>query len=116
MPSKKTPLGVVIIAVLMIIGGIIDILNGASLLLGSAFIPAWWFIEFAFAGVIYLIWGIIILIAAFSLMNLRHWAWTLVVVVNIINIVISIVFGGIISLIISLIIVVYLFYQRELFH
>jgi hypothetical protein len=99
----------------MIIGGLLDIVSGASLLAGAALLPGWGFIDLAVAGAVSLIWGIVILLAALSLMKLKYWAWLLVVVVNIINIILTVVFGGLISLIISIIILIYLFYQRDLF-
>lgn len=94
-----------------------NILGGVGLIVGSAFIPSpWWFLDAFLSGIISLIWGLVVLLAAFALMRLEYWAWALVVVVNIINILLSVLLGGLYSLVISLIVVVYLFYRRDVFH
>ena len=119
MGSKSTPLGVIIIAVLMLIGGILDILGGIGVFLAFSVMPMplpGFLSGFGVVmGALYIIWGIIIIAAALSLLKLEHWAWTFVVVVNIITLVLDVIFFNAIGFIIALIVVVYMFYRRDVF-
>ncbi|MHA1754773.1 MAG: hypothetical protein ACTSYR_04580 [Candidatus Odinarchaeia archaeon] len=116
MPAKKAPLGVIIIAVIMLIGGIFDIIAGISNLTFSVMFPMPWLTGLEIiSGIILVLWGVIMLIAAFALMRLEYWAWLLVVIVNILNVVFGAVFFNMITLVISIIVLIYMFYKADLF-
>ena len=114
-PKKSTPLGVIIIAVLMLIGGIIDIIGGITAILGSPFLPPLFAAETFIIGILVLIWGIIVLMASLALMRLEPWAWSFVIIVNIINVILGIISGNYLTLVISIIVLVYMFYRKEEF-
>ena len=100
--QTKRPLGVTIIAVLMIISGIVSIISGISLLLFGI-------------GIFVVILGIATLVIAWGLLKAKPWAWTLTVIISIIAIIVSIVgiatggFHQVISLILYGIILYYLY-------
>ena len=100
--QTKRPLGVTIIAVLMIIGGIVSIISGILMLLLGI-------------GIFLVILGIASLVVARGLLKAKSWAWTLTVIISIISIILSIVaiatgrFDSVISLILYGIILYYLY-------
>ena len=120
----KRPLGVWIIGILAIINGILSILAGITALgvgglammgkigedtgnLGA---------EALGVGIVTLIVGIIVFIFALAFLGLRPWAWTALMIFEVLTIVIVIIqfiFGGfhwnsLVTLIIPLIIVLYM--------
>lgn len=122
------PLGVTIIAILMVISGIVMIVAGAGAVALVPFIPAMQTEELAtdisstilggFAvasGTMMLILGIASLVIAYGLFKGKSWGWTAAVVLSIIGVVLSAVsiatgnFGAIISLIINGVILYYLY-------
>jgi hypothetical protein len=130
----KRPTGVTIIAILNIIGGIIALFAGISIALASAFIPTIMSDpEFQAnmqgqmipaqmiggaaigIGVLMIILGIASFVVAWGLLKGKRWAWTVTIILSIINIITSAVsmlggnFGGIVSIIISGVIIYYLY-------
>ena len=115
MASKSAPLGVIIIAVLMILGGILNILSGLNMSILTPYMPPHVVGLGAAYAAFAVLWGIISIIAAISLLKLRYWAWLFVVIVNIISLVLGAISFNAISFVITLIIIVYMFYRRDLF-
>jgi uncharacterized membrane protein (DUF2068 family) len=136
---KSRPIGVTIIAILNIIGGIIMLLGGITLVAAGTILPSLPPSAFqngnltepninlsgippsfaggtaiAIGGVIIAI-GIVSFIVAYGLLKGMRWAWTLTVVLSIISIVLNAIsiatgnIGGIVSIIISGIIIYYLY-------
>ncbi|MHA1409573.1 MAG: hypothetical protein ACTSQY_04530 [Candidatus Odinarchaeia archaeon] len=114
--TKSIPLGVIIVSVLTAIGGILNIIAGVTYALGAPFMGGTGYgLSMFLLGIIWLIWGIILLSAAFALYRLEPWAWTFVVVVSIINLVLGILFAYWLTAVIAVIILVYLFVRRDEF-
>ena len=136
---KSRPTGVTIIAILNIIGGIIMLFGGVTLLAAGIIIPSlppsafedgnltepnvnlsgippsfFGSAALAMGGVIIAI-GIVSFIVAYGLLKGMGWAWTVTVVLSIISIVLNAIsiatgnIGGIVSIIISGIILYYLY-------
>ena len=110
--GKKRPLGVTIVAILMIINGIILILTGAGGIAVGAIL------DIAFIGVasgVLIALGIAALVVAWGLIKGKGWAWIVTVILSIISIIMSIIaiaggnFGSIISLIINGVILYYMY-------
>jgi hypothetical protein len=102
MQQKQRPLGVTIIAILMIISGIALLSTGAILLVVGI-------------GVVPIVLGIASFVMAYGLWKGKGWAWTITLILSVISIIsaiVSIVFGGsgaIINIIINAIIIYYLY-------
>jgi hypothetical protein len=110
--GKKRPLGVTIVAILMIINGIILILTGAGGIAVGAIL------DIPFIGVasgVLIALGIAALVVAWGLIKGKVWAWIVTVILSIISIIMSIIaiaggnFGSIISLIINGVILYYMY-------
>ena len=103
------PTGVVILAILQLLGALAYLAFGGLLLI--AVLPLGIFaIIGAFGALILFIVGIIGLILFYGLWNLKSWAWLWTLIVNILGILGGIMdpIGNIVTLLISVIIVVYL--------
>lgn len=101
--QKHRPLGVTIIAILLIIAGIISLVGGLILLI-------------VLVGFIFLALGIAYLVMAYGLWKGKGWAWTISLILAGIGIIMGIVYiiqdnlaGGIVSIIINGVIIYYLF-------
>jgi hypothetical protein len=116
--GRKRPLGVTIVAILMIINGIILIAGGAAGVstagvLGEEFGPLAGGIMAISSVVIAL--GIASLIIAWGLITGKGWAWIVTVIISIISIITSIIsiaagsFGSVVSLIINGVILYYMY-------
>jgi hypothetical protein len=126
-PKPKRPTGVTVLAILDILGGIVGLAAGA-LFIGIAALassslaaqyPALGSIS-GIASILYalgalaLILGIISIVVAIGFLGGKGWAWTLGIVVSIINIIVSIVetaigfSSNLIGIIFSIIIIYYL--------
>ena len=117
--QKKRPLGVTILAILAIIIGIFSIIGGIALIglsvIGGIFglaIPAGWGILY---GVAALILGFISLVAGGGLLTLRMWAWWLLLIVGIAQIVIYGLGLNWVTVALWAIIVIYLILVRKAF-
>lgn len=110
--GRKRPLGVTIVAILMIINGIILIASGvggvtAGAVMGIPFVGV--------ASSVLIALGIATLIIAWGLITGKGWAWIVTVILSIISIIMSIIaiaggnFGAIINLIISGVILYYMY-------
>jgi hypothetical protein len=126
-PKPKRPTGVTVLAVLDILGGIVGIGAGA-LFIGIAALASSSLVQqypslgtisgvssILYAlGALALILGIISIVVAIGFLGGKGWAWTLGIVVSIINIIVSIVetiigfSSNIIGIIFSIIIIYYL--------
>lgn len=102
MQQKQRPLGVTIIAILMIISGIALLSTGAILLVVGI-------------GVVPIVLGIASFVMAYGLWKGKGWAWTITLILSVISIIsaiVSIVFhgyGAIINIIINAVIIYYLY-------
>jgi uncharacterized membrane protein (DUF2068 family) len=102
MQQKQRPLGVTIIAILMIISGIALISTGAVLLVVGI-------------GVVPIALGIASFVVAYGLWEGKRWAWTITLIISVISIISAIVslayggYGAIINIIINAIIIYYLY-------
>ena len=110
--GRKRPLGVTIVAILMIINGIILIAAGiGGITVGAAMdIP----LIGVSSGVLVAL-GIAAIIVAWGLIKGKGWAWIVTVILSIISIIMSIIaiaggnFGSIINLVISGVILYYMY-------
>jgi len=100
--QKHRPLGVTIIAVLLIVAGLISIVGGLILLI-------------VLVGFVFLALGIAYLVMAYGLWKGKGWAWTISLILSVIGIIMGIVYitqdnlgGGIASIIINGLIIYYL--------
>ena len=127
--SHYRPTGVTIIAILNIIGGIVMVVAGISLVTFGALMPmmpmtgagmyglssALVGAGSAAIGAIVLALGIASFVVAYGLLKGLGWAWTLTVVLAVASIVLNAIsvasgnFGGIISIIISAVILYYMY-------
>lgn len=108
------PLGITIIAIIMGIQGILGIIAGITLLIGSASGGL-----FA-AGIITLVLGVLYLILAWGLWTLQTWAFWATVILEVIALLDGIFalgqsgfFSGIVNVVLALIILIYLFADRN---
>lgn len=82
---RRRPIGVTILAILLILGGLLFILISIAVLFFSVLlIPSVGYIGVA-VGVVVLILSILILATGFALLSLRPWAWWLAVIVLFLN-------------------------------
>ena len=119
----ERPIGVIIIAILQLLGSLAMLGIGALALLAGMMIPILGFILMAL-GAFMIIWGIIGIILFWGLWGMKSWAWLITIIFNIISIVLGIYnfyssgymdYTALINVIIPLIIVIYLFFVREHF-
>lgn len=99
----ERPLGVTILAILQMLGGIIALIGGIGGIALMYFLPL-----LGILGAVLLIVGLIELFVGYGLWGMKSWAWTWAMIINILNIILSIVQFDIVGLIIPLIIVIYL--------
>ncbi len=113
--TSTRPTGVTVIAILAAISGVFEVLGGLALLGLGAFGAAMGGPLLAyfgtFGGIILLALGVVTLYAAWGAWNLKAWAWTLLVVLTVIGVVLSLfsLRRSIFGLIVDVIILVYLF-------
>ena len=126
-PKPKRPTGVTVLAILDILGGIVGLAAGALFIgiaaLASSTLAAQYpalgsisgIVSILYAlGAVALILGIISIIVAIGFLGGKGWAWTLGIVVSVINIIVSIVetiigfSSNIVGIIFSIIIIYYL--------
>ena len=101
--QKHRPLGVTIIAILLILGGLVWLVSGLILLI-------------ILVGIVFLALGIAYLVMAYGLLKGRGWAWTISLILSGIGIVAGIYHitqnnlgGAIVSFIINVVIIYYLY-------
>ncbi|NAL77521.1 hypothetical protein [Nitrososphaera sp. AFS] len=89
MQTKSRPLGVTIIAILIVIAGILTLLVGiGSIAIGPLTALG---LVFVAAGVVSLIIGIAYLVMGYGLWKGKGWAWTISMIVLIIGIIIKLI-------------------------
>lgn len=92
MEIKKRPIGVTIIAILIIIGVILLLLAGIGVIaVGSLFISEITGLVFVIIGAILLAVGIGYIVVSYGLLKGKRWAWTITVVLLFIGIAINVV-------------------------
>jgi len=99
--SGKRPFGVTLIAVLEFLLSVILLAAGIGLQAGGWFLSA--------MGLVLVAIGLAGIFLCVGLLNLRSWAWTGVVVLDIVALIISLANQGWPGVVLSLIIVLYLF-------
>jgi hypothetical protein len=89
---KKRPIGVTIIAILIIIGVILLLLAGIGVIaVGSLFISEITGLVFVIIGAILLAVGIGYIVVSYGLLKGKRWAWTITMVLLFIGIAINVV-------------------------
>jgi signal transduction histidine kinase len=89
---KKRPIGVTIIAILIIIGGILLLLAGIGVIaVGSLFISQIIGLGFVIIGAIILAVGIGYIVVSYGLLKGKRWSWTITMVLLFIGIAINVV-------------------------
>ena len=92
MEIKNRPIGVTVIAVLVIIAGILLLLAGIGVIaVGSLFISEITGLVFVIIGAILLAVGIAYIVVSYGLLKGKRWAWTITVVLLFIGIAINVV-------------------------
>lgn len=120
--TKRLPIGVAIIAILVIIEAVIQLLGAFGIFGVStlSFFGAAFALSFALTtiGVVFLFIGIVELAVGIGLLSLEKWAWTLTVIVVWIDLVFDIIaaivgaqsFGAtLVSLIIPVVVLAYMY-------
>ena len=91
MEIKKRPIGVTVIAILIIIGGVLLLLAGiAGVVVGSLSISQIIGLGFVIIGAIILAVGIGYLVMSYGLLKGKRWSWTITVVLLFIGIAIDV--------------------------
>jgi hypothetical protein len=127
-PKPKRPTGVTVIAILEILGGLASLVAGAGLFVAAALVSSSNFASLYpqlsgigslstilyVLGAVVLIFGILALVLGVGFLGGKGWAWTLGIVVGVLNIVVSLVqtvigfYSSIVGIIFPLIIIYYL--------
>jgi hypothetical protein len=127
-PKPKRPTGVTVIAILEILGGLASLVAGAGLFVAAALVSSSNFASLYpqlsgigsistilyVLGAVVLVFGILALVLGVGFLGGKGWAWTLGIVVGVINIVVSLVqtvigfYSSIVGIIFPLIIIYYL--------
>ena len=117
-PSPSRPIGVAILAILVILAGVILVLLAfaAFLLSGVGFLGGLLPIGLlgGFLGLILLIFGLVWIGVGLGLWHLRSWAWWLAVIVMVLSII-----GGVAAppgIVVPLVILIHLMLVRHPFH
>ena len=118
-PPRSRPIGVAILAILIVLLGVIFLLGavGVYFLAGFAAIrglPTFFGLGGAVLGTVFLILALIFIGAGLGLWHLRPWAWRLAVIVLLISIVGSL--ADLAGVVIPLILLLYLILVRHHFH
>jgi len=125
-PPPRRPIGVTILAVLVILAGVIAVLVTLLLVLAALLlIPAWGLLPAIIAGILFLL-AVLLLAAGFGLLSLRPWAWWLAVIVLVLNLAFTfaqlgipglgmLASGQLVTIVIQVIVLLYLFAVRGSF-
>jgi len=101
--SGERPLGVTLIAILQFLQSIVLLASGAAGLLVGSIFPL-----LAAIGIVVIVIGLIGFYIGLGLLNLRSWAWTWAVLLNILGLIVSLGSSGWVSVLLSIVIVIYL--------
>jgi len=127
-PKPKRPTGVTVLAILEILGGLASLVAGAGLFVAAALVSSSNFASLYpqlsgigsistilyVLGAVVLIFGILALVLGVGFLGGKGWAWTLGIVVGVLNIIVSLVqtvigfYSSIVGIIFPLIIIYYL--------
>lgn len=100
MSYHATPLGVLILAALQALQGLVLLLPGALLMIVP--LVGWIF------GLPMVVVGFILLFIAWGIFTMQSWAWIWAFIMNVIGLVVALLHGNLIGVVLSLIIVLYL--------
>ncbi len=113
------PIGVSILAILIILFGVLLALLGILGLIGGAFLSAYGFGLLGsvtlVASALILVIGIIMIVAGLGLWRLRMWAWVLSIIVLVLVLLQQALFYNICSLLVALVLLIYLLLIRNEF-
>lgn len=117
-PPQSRPIGVAILAILVILVGAIFLLGAMGLFLLAGFaafrgLPTFFGLGGAILGAVFLIFSLIFIGVGLGLWHLRGWAWWLAVIVLLLFIIGS--FADPVGLVIPLILLIYLILVRHHF-
>lgn len=117
-PRPSRPIGVAILAILVVLVGALFLLSALGVLLLTGFaairgLPTFFGLTGAFLGAILLIVALVFIGVGLGLWNLRSWAWWLAVIVLVLLIIGSL--GDLVGLVIPLILLIYLLLVRQHF-
>lgn len=101
--NKGRPLGITVLAILQMIGALITLGLGVTIMAFGSISPF-----YVIMGGSLVIFGLISFYVGYGLWTMKSWAWKLAMIVNIINIVIGVITQNWVGIIIPLIIVIYL--------
>ena len=125
-PPPRRPIGVTILAILVILAGLIAVLVTLLLVLAALLlIPAWGLLPVIVTGIAFLL-AVLLLASGFGLLGLRPWAWWLAVIVLVLNLVFTfsqlgipglgtLATGQMITIAIQVLVLLYLFAVRGSF-
>jgi len=125
-PPPRRPIGITILAVLVILAGLIAVLVTLLLVLAAVLlIPAWGLLPVIVTGIVFLL-AVLLLASGFGLLGLRPWAWWLAVIVLVLNLVFTfsqlgipglgtLATGQMITIAIQVLVLLYLFAVRGSF-
>lgn len=114
--SSERPVGIIILAILMVLGGISWLGAASAAFMGAgaaAMVPVVGFLAgglLVVIGVVAVLLGILSFFVAYGLWVGRGWAWSIAILLSILAIIIGVLSlpGGIINIIIGIIVVYYL--------
>ena len=125
-PPPRRPIGVTILAILVILAGLFAVLVTLLLVLAAVLlIPAWGLLPVIVTGIAFLL-AVLLLASGFGLLRLRPWAWWLAVIVLVLNLVFTfsqlgipglgtLATGQMITIAIQVLVLLYLFAVRGSF-
>ncbi len=117
-PPRSRPIGVAILAILIILVGAIFLLASIGLFLLAGFVairglPTFFGLGGAILGAVFLIFALLFIGVGLGLWHLRSWAWWLAVIVLVLAIIGSL--ADLVGLVIPLILLIYLVLVRHHF-
>jgi len=117
-PARSRPIGVAILAILIILVGAIFLLAALGLFLLAGFaafrgLPTFFGLGGALLGTVFLIFALVFIGVGLGLWHLRSWAWWLAIIVLVLAIVGSL--ADVAGLVIPLILLIYLVLVRHHF-
>lgn len=117
-PRPGRPIGVAILAILVVLVGVFFLVGGLGLLLLAGFalfrgLPTFFGLGGAILGLVLLIFALVFIGVGLGLWHLRSWAWWLAIIVLVISILGSL--ADLAGLVIPLILLIYLLLVRHHF-
>lgn len=118
-PPRSRPIGVAILAILVVLVGVIFLLGAIGVFALAGFaafrgLPTFFGLAGAILGAVFLIFALLFIGVGLGLWHLRSWAWWLAVIVMVLSIIGS--FASPATVVIPLILLIYLILVRQHFH